>query len=139
MNNIKPIKIVKPTVVPVSSNNSDHIDSAEARSGWDPRLIPDESLAEDLKHYPLMKFFDLSNDERADDTINDKVKSVYKWVINTTKSDEQDKIVKTLRYLEMDIGVPDLGTSRLDHIYNFVTIENNIEDLRNERRFRYGF
>jgi len=138
MEPIKPTKIVKSTPVsPPDTPNT--IDSAEARSAYDPRLYADQSLVDAYKHYPLMRFFGLTDDEKADDKINDKVKSVYDWALNKTKSDDANQIMKTIRYLEMEIGLPQLGTSRLDNINNFVVIENQIKDLENERRFQYGF
>ena len=138
MEPIKPIKIVKPT--PASTpDNSEHIDSAEARSAYDSRRFADQSLVEQFKHYPLIRFFGLTEDEKADDKVNEKVKSVYNWAFGKTKTDDPNEIMKAIRFLEMEMGMPELGTSRLDYISNFVGIESQIKDLENERRFRYGF
>jgi len=139
MDEIIPTKIVKPTISNQSSNVSENKDSAESRSSYDSRLYGDQTLVEQYRHYPLMRFFGLSDDEKADDTINEKVKSVYKWATSKIKDVDPNKYMKMIRYLEMEIGLPDMGVSRLDHISGFISLENQLHDVENERRFRYGF
>ena len=139
MDEIIPTKIVKPTISNQSPNVSENKDSAESRSSYDSRLYGDQTLVEQYRHYPLMRFFGLSDDEKADDTINEKVKSVYKWATSKIKDVDPNKYMKMIRYLEMEIGLPDMGVSRLDHISGFIGLENQLHDVENERRFRYGF
>ena len=138
MDPIKPTKIVKPTIIKKDPNVSENIDSAETRSSYDPRRMGDQSLVEAYQHYPLMRFFGLTDDEKADDKINDKVKSIYKWASSKFQSTEPNKYMKAIRYLEMEIGAPDLDVSRLDHIYNFVDLENQIGQLEGIRRYKYN-
>ena len=139
MSSIEPTKVVKSTTVNKDLNNSENVDSAEARLAWDARLMADPSLAESYRHYPLMRFFGLSDDEKSDDKINDKVKAVYGWAHNKSKSEDPNLIMKVIRFLEMEMGVPPLDNSRLDHMYGAVDIENQMADLENERRYKYGF
>lgn len=139
MADIEPTKVVKQTIVNRGPDNSENTDSAKTRSSYDSRIpYGDQSLVEAYRHYPLMRFFGLSDDEKADDKINNKVKSVYGWAHNKAKTDDPNLIMKVLRFLEMEIGLPPLGTSRLDHISGLVEIENSITDLEDERGFRYG-
>ena len=139
MDEIIPTKIVKPTISNQSSNVSENKDSAESRSSYDSRLYGDQTLVEQYRHYPLMRFFGLSDDEKADDTINEKVKSVYKWATSKIKDVDPNKYMKMIRYLEMEIGLPDMGVSRLDHISGFISLENQLHDVENERLYKYGF
>ncbi len=138
MDDIKPTKIVKP-VTSDSPSDSAQIDSAASRSGWDSRLNPDQTLVEQFKHYPLIRFFGLDEDEKADDNINEKIKAVYKWSFAKHHQDDPNVIMKTIRFLEMEMGLPPLGTSRLDHVHGLIEIENKMTDLENERRFRFGY
>ena len=139
MDEIIPTKIVKPTISNQSPNVSENKDSAESRSSYDSRLYGDQTLVEQYRHYPLMRFFGLSDDEKADDTINEKVKSVYKWATSKIKDVDPNKYMKMIRYLEMEIGLPDMGVSRLDHISGFISLENQLHDVENERLYKYGF
>ena len=138
MDPIKPTKVIKPVVNP-DLPVSEHIDSAVARSAYDPRIsYADQSLVESFKHYPLMRFFGLSEDEKADDKINEKIKSIYNFSVHKAQSNDPNKFMRAIRFLEMEIGTPPLGTTRLDHISGLIEIENNMHDLENERRFKYG-
>ncbi len=132
---IKPTKIITPS----PAEPQPLVDSPEARSSYDPRLYADQSLVESFKHYPLMRFFGLSEDEKADDKINDKIKSIYNFSVHKAQSNDPNKFMRAIRFLEMEIGTPPLGTTRLDHISGLIEIENNMHDLENERRFKYGF
>jgi len=137
MDPIKPLKVIK--IDKGSSSSPIPIDTSQKRADYDARLLDNSPLAEQYRHYPLMQFFDLSLDERMDDSINKKLKDVYTWVSYRYPNSDNITTTRALRMLENEIGMPELGDTRLNNIWSYAFLDNQINDLNNQKREKYGY
>lgn len=138
---IVPVKFIQKSLSEageLSVSDSISEDNIRARSEYDSRVYSGVPLSDETSHYQLFTFFSFDEKDRSNDKQNDKLKTVYNWAKDSSKSNELIKIIDCLKDLEHRIGFPDLGETRLDKVYNYVNIERQIKDLEQEKFMKYG-
>lgn len=131
---IQPTKVVKPSKPQETSDP----DTKEARTEYDSRLYSAVSLDNEVMHYGLFSYFDFDNDDKQSNRKNEKLKTIYKWSKDRAKSDDISEVIRHLHDLDLKLGIPSLGVSRLNHYYQYIKIENQIEEKTQERIMKYG-
>ena len=128
MEPIQPLKVVK-----VSANSPSIPINPTTPQGYDSRM-GDSELAEQYRHYPLMDFFGLDVNERGDDKLLGQIKDVHTWVQRRYPNADTMDTSKALRMLEREIGIPQLGDTRLNNLWTYISIDNQIDTLEDDKR-----
>jgi hypothetical protein len=125
---IQPVKlIIQPASVSSSTDTSEH------RQAYDPRQVTSGGVSDIIEHYRLFDYLNISNEERQKDKINDRVKLVHAWAKDKAKTDNDYDLFGALKHLEMRLGIPPLGQSMLNHLYNFISLDRQVKDLTLQR------
>ena len=101
----------------------------DPRISYDPRVRNSEGLDLESEHFSLYPLFNLTDAEKADDGVHDKMRTLYQWAKQKLDSADTISILRTLLSLENRIGTPRLGVSRLNHLYQYVKLDNQINAL----------
>ena len=132
-NEIVPVKLVQNmSANPISQ------DISKARLEYDSRLYSNVSLPDEMSHYRLFTFFGFTEQDKTDERKNEQLKHIYQWAKSKVNTDDLMQIIHSIRNLELSLGMSSLGETRLDNIYYYINIDNQIKDLEDERYRQYG-
>lgn len=64
----------------------------------------------------------------------EKLDTISNWVENTTKKDDNVNLLWSVKQISEEMGMPPMGMDRLTQIYQWVKIDNQINNLQNEKK-----
>jgi hypothetical protein len=96
------------------------------------------NLSNGIAYYSLIHYFDLGSDETLDKKNTEQLELVYNWAKMKTKSDSIQDIIRIVRHIENRIGIPQIGVSRFNHVYNYIKIDSTINEMEQERNRMEG-
>lgn len=92
-------------------------------------LIPDEAFS----------YFDINKpSERIDIDTKKKLNSILSYAWEKTGKGEMGDILASIREIESTFGAGDIGSSRLDRIFHYITIQRQINDLEKQKTSRFN-
>ncbi len=74
----------------------------------------------------LLNWFNATDTDKLDQKYLDKVKTILGY-IKKDAGNESGEILWTLRHIENKLNTPPMGTSRVDHIYQYVRLQEEAE------------
>lgn len=89
----------------------------------------DDGRAQIKIDYPQLT--DYFNFESATDAQKDKIATIFEYFADESKS--LGDLMYKMRILESRLGSPAVGESRLQKMYNYVRITNDIKDKEHQR------
>lgn len=75
----------------------------------------------------------LDYDGVASEKMQAKMNDIYKHLRGDKNEYSEIDGLNDLRHLMFKLGTPPIGTSKLDHLFGYVKIQNRIDDLERER------
>lgn len=85
-------------------------------------------LPEQFLYHMGVDYKDLS--ERG----TERLQEIYKWALDKSEEKTLGNALKTIKDLELEMGMPKLGDSMLNKIWRFVHISNQMKDLDLQRK-----
>jgi hypothetical protein len=100
---------------------------------YDSRIFPPDQLPDEISHYALYNFFNFESEDKRNETKNKKLQLINRHIKEHTHTNDHIENIRFLNHLETKLGIPPMGTNRLEHIYRWCKISSQIQDLENER------
>lgn len=88
-------------------------------------------LGDSMEIYKMYDFFDVQPQFRSGEN-EQKIQFVYRWAAQKTQSTDYLRVAKLIMDLEQNMGGSTFG-SRLDRIYHYIKLDNQIAHLREEQ------
>lgn len=92
------------------------------------RPVEDGRVGIKIDYPQLIDYFNL---ESPTDAQREKLRDIFDYFANETKT--IGELLYNMRILESRLGSPALGESRLQKMYNYIKITNNIKDQEQQR------
>ena len=104
--------------------------TAQAEEAFKPK-VPIKPLGEsDYQFSPhLYNHFGLNDIDRFSENINQNLETIIKW----TGSDDLGEAIYKIRQLELQLGQPPNGMTRIKQLYNWAKINSQISELKSIR------
>jgi len=82
----------------------------------------------------IYNYFGLSDMDRYREMVNDSIDTIVRW----TGEKELPNILRRIKELELELGTPPRGMTRLTQLANFAKIDAQIQRLHSERELYRG-
>jgi hypothetical protein len=95
--------------------------------------LPSTKVDPILQTYPIMDYFGIDSGERQDQDVQGIVCDIYEWLRQEKPKATAGDVMVTLKKLEGRLGAPNPGVRRYQHVYNWIKLSAQINDLEKQR------